>query len=116
VGAVKSVERADGATLAMFENGWAVENDSGEVTPLIGKIGETWANDGGLDNEIGLPTAPETRRRAGLSSSRTARFRGCKRTKVTGTLTSIVASNQNLSNLPPCLPWRGFVMSISLRA
>ncbi|AHW62483.1 Hypothetical protein CGLY_00175 [Corynebacterium glyciniphilum AJ 3170] len=59
-GAVKSVERADGATLATFENGWAVENDSGEVTPLIGKIGETWANDGGLDNEVGLPTTPES--------------------------------------------------------
>lgn len=59
-GAVKSVESADGATLATFENGWAVENDSGEVTPLIGKIGETWANDGGLDNDIGLPTAPES--------------------------------------------------------
>ncbi|MDN5581529.1 MAG: LGFP repeat-containing protein [Corynebacterium sp.] len=59
-GAVQNVESADGATLATFDNGWAVENDSGEVTPLIGMIGETWANDGGLENEIGLPTAPES--------------------------------------------------------
>jgi hypothetical protein len=59
-GAVKNVESSDGATLATFEHGWAVENGNGDVVPLIGKIGETWANDGGLDNEIGLPTAPET--------------------------------------------------------
>lgn len=59
-GAVTDVESSDGATLATFENGWAVENSDGDVVPLIGKIGETWADDGGLDNDIGLPTAPET--------------------------------------------------------
>lgn len=59
-GAVKSVESRDGATLATFEHAWAVENSDGDVVPLIGKIGETWVDDGGLDNDIGLPTAPET--------------------------------------------------------
>jgi uncharacterized protein with LGFP repeats len=55
------VSRAgDGATLATFEHAWAVENSDGDVVPLIGKIGETWVDDGGLDNDIGLPTAPET--------------------------------------------------------
>ncbi|MEJ6550229.1 hypothetical protein PQI66_11815 [Corynebacterium sp. USCH3] len=59
-GAVTDVESSDGATLATFENGWAVENADGDVIPLIGKIGETWTDDGGLDNEIGLPTGPES--------------------------------------------------------
>lgn len=59
-GAVVDVESTDEATLATFDNGWLVENDAGEVTPLIGMIGQTWAEDGGLENEVGLPTAPES--------------------------------------------------------
>jgi len=59
-GAVKNVEASDGKTLATFENGWIVGTPDHGAVPLIGKIGETWADGGGLTNELGAPTAAET--------------------------------------------------------
>lgn len=57
----KLTEFKDGekGSLATFEKGWIANSEENGAVPLIGKIGETWANGGGLDNEIGLPTAPE---------------------------------------------------------
>ncbi|MGJ4126031.1 hypothetical protein [Corynebacterium macclintockiae] len=46
-------------SLATFEKGWIANSKSHGAVPVIGKIGETWVNGGGLDNEIGLPTGPE---------------------------------------------------------
>lgn len=57
----KLTEFKDGekGSLTTFEKGWIANSEENGAVPLIGKIGETWANGGGLDNEIGLPTAPE---------------------------------------------------------
>ena len=60
LGALQNVESGDAGTLATFDNGWLTESADGTVTPLIGEIGNTWVTDGGLENELGLPTAPET--------------------------------------------------------
>ena len=57
----KLTEFAEGenGSLATFEKGWIANSKDHGAVPLIGKIGETWNNGGGLDNELGLPTAPE---------------------------------------------------------
>ena len=57
----KLTEFAEGenGSLATFAKGWIANSKDNGAVPLIGKIGETWANGGGLDNELGLPTAPE---------------------------------------------------------
>ncbi|MGO1949384.1 MAG: LGFP repeat-containing protein [Mycobacteriaceae bacterium] len=61
LGAVQGVETGDdGSSLATFDNGWLVESADGGVVPLIGEIGNTWNSEGGLENEVGLPTSPET--------------------------------------------------------
>ena len=60
LGALQNVESGDAGTLATFDNGWLTESADGTVTPLVGEIGNTWVADGGLENELGLPTAPET--------------------------------------------------------
>lgn len=58
-GKLAEFTEGENGSLATFEKGWiAYSKDHGAV-PLIGKIGETWNNGGGLDNELGLPTAPE---------------------------------------------------------
>lgn len=59
LGALENVETGDKGTLATFANGWIAYSEETGAVKLIGKIGETWANGGGMDNEIGLPTAPE---------------------------------------------------------
>ncbi|RAV33453.1 LGFP repeat-containing protein [Corynebacterium heidelbergense] len=58
-GALKSVDEKDGKTLASFDKGWMTYSKETGAVPLIGKIGETWADEGALDSELGLPTAPE---------------------------------------------------------
>ncbi|RAV31936.1 LGFP repeat-containing protein [Corynebacterium heidelbergense] len=58
-GALKSVDDKDGKTLATFDKGWMTYSKETGAVPLIGKIGETWAKEGGLGSELGLPTAPE---------------------------------------------------------
>lgn len=60
-GDVTSVTSNDaGDTLAEFEGGQAVVySEANGAVPVVGKIGETWKQGGALDNEVGLPTAPE---------------------------------------------------------
>lgn len=59
LGALKNVEKNDKGTLATFDKGWVANSKEHGAVKLIGKIGETWVNGGGLDNKVGLPTAPE---------------------------------------------------------
>ncbi|MBC2681965.1 hypothetical protein GSS87_06080 [Corynebacterium sp. 4HC-13] len=59
LGALKNVENNDKGTLATFDKGWVANSKEHGAVKLIGKIGETWVNGGGLDNKVGLPTAPE---------------------------------------------------------
>lgn len=58
-GKLTEFKNGEKGSLATFEKGWIANSEENGAVPLIGKIGETWANGGGLDNEIGLPTAPE---------------------------------------------------------
>lgn len=58
-GMLKDVDEEDGNVLATFEKGWMTFNKETGAVPLKGKIGETWAKEGGLENKLGLPTAPE---------------------------------------------------------
>lgn len=60
-GEFKSAKKMSDAVAAEYENVTFVESpETNGVQPLIGKIRETWANNGGLENKIGLPTAPES--------------------------------------------------------
>lgn len=59
-GDVQSVESSDKGTLATFEGGkHLVYSEETGAQPVIGKIAETWVNEGGLDASVGLPTNPE---------------------------------------------------------
>ena len=58
-GMLKNVDKEDGMVLATFQHGWVTYSKDTGAVPLKGKIGETWAKDGGLKNKLGLPTAPE---------------------------------------------------------
>lgn len=58
-GMLKDVDEENGNVLATFEKGWITFNKETGAVPLKGKIGETWAKEGGLENKLGLPTAPE---------------------------------------------------------
>ncbi|MDK4278853.1 hypothetical protein QPX43_00650 [Corynebacterium accolens] len=59
-GDVQSVESSDKGTLATFEGGkHLVYSEETGAQPVIGKIAETWVNEGGLDASVGLPTKPE---------------------------------------------------------
>ncbi|WP_426706152.1 LGFP repeat-containing protein [Corynebacterium auriscanis] len=58
-GMLKDVDEGDNNVLATFEKGWMTYSKDTGAVPLKGKIGETWAKEGGLDNKLGLPTAPE---------------------------------------------------------
>ena len=60
-GVPESIETNDlGQVLATFQDGnlatWSQELGA---VPIIGKIGETWLDEGGLENPLGLPTEPE---------------------------------------------------------
>lgn len=59
LGEFKSAERAGDNYLVEYENGWVASGPDTGAHVIKGKIAETWANDGGLGNEVGLPTAPE---------------------------------------------------------
>lgn len=60
-GEFKSAKKAGDAVAAEYENVTFVESpDTNGAQPLIGKIRETWVANGALENEIGLPTAPES--------------------------------------------------------
>lgn len=58
-GGLVGTESNDNGTLVTFESGMMAYSKNTGAVPLIGKIGETWVNGGGLDNALGLPTAPE---------------------------------------------------------
>ena len=60
-GDVQSVESSDKGSLATFDGGnlLAMAKDGDEAQPIVGKIAETWKEQGGLDSEVGLPKAAE---------------------------------------------------------
>ena len=60
-GDVQSVESSDKGSLATFDGGnlLAMAKDDDEAQPIVGKIAETWKEQGGLDAEVGLPKAAE---------------------------------------------------------
>ena len=60
-GDVKSIEQGDDDEfLANFDNGNLLTFDDDEGSqPIVGKIAETWKEQGGLDSEVGLPKAAE---------------------------------------------------------
>lgn len=60
LGAFKSAQKAGDNMLAEFANGWVASSPDGGTHPIIGKIAETWKEDGALGNKVGLPTAAET--------------------------------------------------------
>ena len=62
-GAIQTVEQKGDKFLATFDddsNNLVYSEDTG-VVELVGQIGETWKAQGGIDSEIGLPTAEETK-------------------------------------------------------
>lgn len=60
-GEFKSAKKVGDAVAAEFENVTFVDSpETNGAQPLIGKIRETWVANGALENEIGLPTAPES--------------------------------------------------------
>ena len=60
-GDAKSIEQGDDDEfLANFDNGNLLTFDDDEgAQPIVGKIAETWKEQGGLDSEVGLPKAAE---------------------------------------------------------
>ena len=66
-GDVQSVESSDKGSLATFDGGnlLAMAKDGDEAQPIVGKIAETWKEQGGLDAEVGLPKAAEEKATAG---------------------------------------------------
>ena len=60
-GDVQSVESSDKGSLATFDGGnlLAMAKDDDVAQPIVGKIAETWKEQGGLDAEVGLPKAAE---------------------------------------------------------
>lgn len=62
-GDVKSIEQGDDDEfLANFDNGNLLTFDDDEgAQPIVGKIAETWKEQGGLDSEVGLPKAAEAK-------------------------------------------------------
>lgn len=60
-GDVKSIEQGDDDEfLANFDNDNLLTFDDDEgAQPIVGKIAETWKEQGGLDSEVGLPKAAE---------------------------------------------------------
>ena len=60
-GEFKSAKKVGDAVAAEYENVTFIESpETNGAQPLIGKIRETWVANGALENEIGLPTAPES--------------------------------------------------------
>lgn len=57
---LEDVEEGDnGEILANFVEGHIANAADSGAQPLVGKIAETWIDEGGLNADIGLPTAPE---------------------------------------------------------
>ena len=66
LGKLANLEEKDGRYLAAFNQGYyiAYSADTG-AQRLNGKIAETWISEGGLDSELGMPTAYEVERQDG---------------------------------------------------
>lgn len=60
-GDIVNIENSDLGSVAEYANGdllaWA-KDSAGEI-PVVGKIAETWKNEGGINSDLGLPTGPE---------------------------------------------------------
>lgn len=71
-GDVQSVESSDKGSLATFDGGnlLAMAKDGDEAQPIVGKIAETWKEQGGLDAEVGLPKAAEEKATEGKGWTR----------------------------------------------
>ncbi|ANE05324.1 hypothetical protein ccrud_07150 [Corynebacterium crudilactis] len=52
-------EGANGEALVTFPEGYIANSEESGAQPLVGMIGESWINEGGLAASVGLPTAPE---------------------------------------------------------
>lgn len=65
LGEFRSAERAGDGVLAEYDDGWVVSGPDSGTHVLRGMIGETWVDDGGLGNDVGLPTGPETETEGG---------------------------------------------------
>ncbi|OFO17725.1 hypothetical protein HMPREF3056_12475 [Corynebacterium sp. HMSC056F09] len=56
----ESIESTDAGSVATFAKDKLLAFSEGDGSqPIIGKIAETWTEEGGLDSKVGLPTAPE---------------------------------------------------------
>lgn len=56
----ESIESTDADSVATFAKDKLLAFSEGDGSqPIIGKIAETWTEEGGLDSKVGLPTAPE---------------------------------------------------------
>ncbi|MCX7542140.1 hypothetical protein OS128_04310 [Corynebacterium sp. P5848] len=66
LGELTDLKEKDGRYLAAFNEGYyiAYSKDTG-AQRLNGKIAETWMSEGGLESELGLPTAYEVERKDG---------------------------------------------------
>ncbi|WP_164931164.1 LGFP repeat-containing protein [Corynebacterium pelargi] len=60
MGELQSVsEGPDHTYLATLEEGNMLVWDGEKAVPVVGKIGETWLNDGGLESQVGAPVSAE---------------------------------------------------------
>lgn len=57
--AVAVEENENGAVVTLANDDLITYSEETGTQPLVGMIGQTWLQDGGLANEVGLPTAPE---------------------------------------------------------
>ncbi len=56
----ESIESTDAGSVATFAKDKLLAFSEGDGSqPIIGKIAETWTEEGGLDSKVGLPTASE---------------------------------------------------------
>ncbi|MBE7338526.1 LGFP repeat-containing protein [Corynebacterium aurimucosum] len=56
----ESIENTDKGSVATFAKDKLLVFGEGDGTqPIIGKIAETWTEEGGLESKVGLPTGPE---------------------------------------------------------
>lgn len=56
----ESIETTDKGSVATFAKDKLLAFGEGDGTqPIIGKIAETWTEEGGLESKVGLPTGPE---------------------------------------------------------
>lgn len=65
LGEFQSAERAGDNVVAEYADGWVVSGPESGTHVLRGMIGETWMEDGGLGNDVGLPTGPEAETEGG---------------------------------------------------